>query len=476
LALQKNIGIWSATSIVIGSIIGSNIFMKPSTMAGQIGSPSLLILVWIVAGLVSLFGAMVFGELGSTFPQTGGAYVYLEKMYGEFIAFLYGWSTIAVINTAAIAAIAYVFASYMGFFIPMPHFDPVTELSFKIHVPYIADIYPLQNAGVKLVAIFIILALAIVNYCSVKYGNAIQLVATIVKTMAILLLVFGILLSGAGNRANFITDSKNMVHNPWSVFLAFMSATTGAFAAYDGWVNVNMIADEIRNPQKNIPKSLFVGLLCCIMIYCLVNLAYLYTLPIDAMAASPMVAADASAKVLGKSGAGIIALMIVISALGATNINLLANARVVFAMGKDGTFFRWSGKVHPRFQTPGNAVVIMAVLSILFVISGTFDVLADMFVFMSWVFYLLNVIGFFILRIKMPALERPYRVNGYPWVPLVFVLFTLFYLGSTLYNDIANFRAGRTPMIESVIGLLLTLAGIPFYIYFKRKNLTSNGA
>jgi basic amino acid/polyamine antiporter, APA family len=469
LALEKKIGIWSATSIVIGSVIGSNIFMKPATMAGQVGSPTLLILVWIVAGIISLFGAMVFAELGSTFPQTGGGYVYLEKMYGEFVAFLYGWSTIAVINTAAIAAIAYVFANYLGFFIPMPHFDPATEFSFKIHIPFIADIYPLQNAGVKLVAIFIILLLTIINYCSLKYGNAIQLVATIVKTLAILTLVFGILLSGVGNKANFLTNSKNMEHSVWALFLAFMSATTGAFAAYDGWVNINMIADEVKNPQKNIWKSLFIGLLTCILIYCLVNLAYLYTLPIDTMASSPMVASDASAKVLGKSGAGIIALMIVISALGATNINLLTNARIVFAMGKDGTFFSWAGRVHPAFHTPGNAVVIMGILSILFVVSGSFDILADMFVFMAWVFYLLNVIGLFILRKKMPSQPRPYRVNGYPWIPIIFILFTLFYLGSTLYNDISNYNHGRTPMINSVMGLLLTLAGIPLYIYFKRK-------
>jgi APA family basic amino acid/polyamine antiporter len=450
--------------------------MKPATMAGQVGSPVLLILVWVVAGVISLFGAMVFAELGSSFPESGGEYVYLEKMFGGAIAFLYGWSTIAVINTAAIAAIAYVFANYLGFFIPMPHFDTATELSLKIHVPYIADIYPLQNAGVKLVAMFIILFLGMINYCSVKYGNAIQLIATIVKTLAILMLVFGILFSGAGQTSNLVTDSKNMPGGFWKLFLGFMSATTGAFAAYDGWVNINMVAGEIKQPQQNISRSLVIGLCSCILIYSLVNLAYLYTLPIDKMAASGMVASDATAVVLGSGGAGIIALLIMISALGATNINLLTNARVVFAMGQDGTFFRWSGNVHPRFQTPGNAVVIMTVLSMLFVISGSFDVLADMFVFMSWVFYLLNVIGFFILRRRMPLLERPYKVNGYPWVPLLFILFTLFYLGSTLYNDITNYSAGKTPMINSVIGLLLTLAGIPLYIYFKRKkNPANNG-
>ncbi len=304
---------------------------------------------------------------------------------------------------------------------------------------------------------------------SVKYGNAIQFIATVLKTLAILLLVVGLLFSGSGSFKNFTTVSKDFHLSGWPLLAAFMSATTGAFAAYDGWVNINMVAGEVKSPRKNLPRSLIFGLFICILIYVLVNLAYLYILPIDTMASSRLVASDATEKVLGIAAAGVIAVMIMVSAFGATNINLLTNARIVFAMGQDGSFFSWAGKVHPKFNTPGNAVLIMCTLSCLFVISGSFDILADMFIFMSWVFYGLNVIGLFILRKKMPSIDRPYKVNGYPWIPILFILFTLFYLGSTLYSDINNFREGRAAMINSVVGLLLTLAGIPFYFYFNRK-------
>jgi len=467
-ALQKNIGLWSATTIVIGSVIGSSIFMKPATMAGQLGSPVLLIVVWVVAGLISLFGAMAFAELGAMFPQTGGEYVYLEKTYGDFFGFLYGWSSIAVINTAAVASIAFVCADYLGYFLHIPKLDPVTEQSIKLHIPFIADIFPLQNLGVKLLAIAIIIGLSIVNYISVRSGNAIQFIATVVKILAILLLVFGILFSGKGSISNF-ANSHSFKASGFALFAAFMAATTGAFASFDGWVNVNMIAGEIKDPQKNLPRSLLIGLFICIIVYALINIAFFYVLPIDVMASSSLVASDAAEKVMGIAGGGLIALLIVISAFGATNVNVLTNARVVFAMSEDKTFFSFAGKVHPRFQTPGNAVIVIGVLSILFVISGSFDILADMFVFMSWVFYALCVIGVFVLRRKFPDIQRPYKVNGYPWVPGIFVVFTLFYIGTTLYNDIVNYRNGNSPMINSVIGLLLTLAGVPLYFYFKRK-------
>lgn len=467
--LKKSIGLWSATTIVIGSIIGSGIFMKPATMAAQLGSPPLLIAVWIIAGIISLFGGMVFAELGSMFPETGGQYVYLQKMYGDFTAFLYGWSSIAVINTAAIAAISFVCAEYANYFLHLPHLAAAAEQSVKLHIPFVGDILPLQNIGVKLLAIAIIIALAVVNYISTRYGNAIQFIATVLKIAVIVLLVFGILFSGAGSAQHFFTNSSTFRLSGWPLLTAFMAATTGAFASYDGWVNVNMIAGEIKDPQKNISKSLIIGLFTCIVVYVLINLAYIYALPMDVMAASPLVASDAAEKILGVAGGSVIAGLIVVSTFGASNINLLTNARVAFAMGEDKTFFTWTGKVHPRFQTPGNSVILIAVLSILFVISGSFDILADMFIFMSWVFYGLTVIGIFILRKRMPQADRPYRVKPYPLVPLLFILFTLFYLGATLYSDIANYNEGKAYFINSIFGLLLTLAGIPLYWYLKRK-------
>jgi APA family basic amino acid/polyamine antiporter len=195
----------------------------------------------------------------------------------------------------------------------------------------------------------------------------------------------------------------------------------------------------------------------------------MYVLPIDAMAKSPLVASEATAVVMGNVRGTIIALLIVVSCLGGTNINLLTNARVIFAMAESKTFFNWSGKVHPKFNTPGNSVLLLGVWSSLLVISGSFDILADMFIFMSWVFYGLVVIGVFILRKKMPKAERPYKAWGYPWIPLIFVLFTAVYVGTTLYNDITNYLNGSSPIINSVFGILLTVIGIPLYYYFKRK-------
>jgi APA family basic amino acid/polyamine antiporter len=443
--------------------------MKPATMAGQLGSPLILIAVWVVAGIISIFGAMAFAELGTMFPETGGQYVYLRKAYGDFIAYLYGWGSIAVINTAAIAAIAFVCAAYAGNFIHLPHFDATTERSLVFHIPLIGDILPLQNFGVKMLAIIIIVVLTAANYISVRSGNAIQFIATLLKSLALIILVFGILFSGKGSFQNIVTSASDFHLSGWTLFAAFMAATTGAFAAYDGWNNLNMVAGEIKHPSKNITKSLLMGLFACIIIYVLVTMAYMYVLPIGEMAKSPLVASDATAKVMGAAGGTFIAILIVVSTFGAVSVNLLTNARVVFAMSEAKSFFQWAGKVHPRFQTPGNSVLILGTWSCLFVLSGSFDILADMFIFMSWVFYGLVVLGVFILRKKMPAAERPYKAWGYPLVPAIFVLFTLFYIGTTLYTDIHNYLTGQATIINSVFGIILTALGIPFYFYFQRK-------
>src|SRR5215510_5033067 len=242
--LAKTIGLWSATSIVIGTIIGSSIFMKPATMAAQLPSPYLLIIVWIVAGVVSLFGAMAFAELGTMFPETGGQYVYLRKAYGDFIAYLYGWGSIAVINTAAIAAIAFVCAAYAGNFVHLPRFDTATEHCIVLHIPLVGDIVPLENFGVKALAIAIIIVVTIANYVSVRAGNSIQFFSTLLKALALVVLVFGILFSGKGSAQNLVTNSNNFNLSGGALLAAFMAAVTGAFAGYDGWNNLAMVAGE----------------------------------------------------------------------------------------------------------------------------------------------------------------------------------------------------------------------------------------
>ena len=468
--LVRTIGLWSATTLVIGTVIGANIFMKPATMAAQLPSPYMIIIVWVVAGIVSMFGAMAFAELGAMFPETGGQYVYLRYAYNDFIAYLYGWGTMAVVNTASIAAIGFVFASYAGYFIPLPHFSVATEQSFVLHIPLLGDIFPLQNFGVKSLAILMILFLTMVNYVSVRSSNAIQFIATVLKVAVILLLVVGILFSGKGDASNFLINSPDFNLSGWKLLGAFMAATTGAFAAYDGWNGVNMVAGEIKNPQRNITRSLIVGLWVCIIVYVVVTLSYMYVLPIDTIAKSKLVASDAIDVVLGGVGGGIIAGLIVVSTFGGTNANLLANARVIFAMGETKSFFPGVAKVHPKFKTPGNSVLILGIWSSVLVLSGSFDLLSDMFIFVSWVFYGLVILGLFILRKKMPDAERPYKAWGYPVIPLIFLLFTAVYIITTLYNDINNYVQGKSPIINSIFGLILTAIGIPLYFYFKKKN------
>ncbi|HXB94266.1 MAG TPA: amino acid permease, partial [Puia sp.] len=252
--LKKNIGLWSAVSLVIGGVIGAGIFMRPASMAERLGSPVLLLVVWLVGGAISILGAMIYAELGTMFPDTGGPYVYLQKTYGDFTAFLYGWSTMAVINTAAIASIAFVCAQYIGFFVHLPRLDPSVEHSLKLHIPFLADIYPLENFGLKTLTSLVIVVIIVINYLSTRYGNIIQFITTFVKTLALVLLVGGILLSGKGHVSNFVTDSPGFHPGTLLLLVGFMGAVSGAFSSYDGWNNLNMVAGEIENPQRNISR------------------------------------------------------------------------------------------------------------------------------------------------------------------------------------------------------------------------------
>ncbi len=471
-SLQKKIGFWSATAIAVGSIIGSGVFMKPATMASQLGSPVWLTLVWLVAGLFSLFGALIFAELGAMFPETGGVYVYFRRMFGDFFSFLYGWAAFAVINTAAVAAISFVCAQYADYFLQLPRFNDATEQSLVWHIPLIGDLYPLQNFGVKSLAIAIILILSALNYRSVKAGNFFQIVSTILKIAVIAALVVGIFLSGQGSIQNFF-----QAENPkegMSLLGGIVVAMTGAFMAYDGWINVSYMAGEIRQPQRNIPRSLMIGVFVCIIIYLLVNQAYLYVLPVERLAASDLVASDAISIALGKTSGAIVAAMIVICTLGSVNGNVMANSRLTYAMGNDKVFLPWAGKTHKRYHTPGNSIWLHAIWTSLFILTGTFDMLADMFVFITWIAYLLGAIGVFLLRKRIPAQPRPYKIWGYPIMPILFIAFSAFYVVTTIWNDVTNYLNDRQPVINSLLGLLITALGIPLYFYFKGHSISKD--
>jgi APA family basic amino acid/polyamine antiporter len=465
---KRTLSLNTTIALVIGGVIGSGIFMKPALMASQLGSPLLLISVWIVAGIITLFGALSNAEVAAMFPETGGQYVFFKKMYGDAFAFLYGWAAFSVFNTAGNASIAYVFSQYANYFVELPHFSVAIEKSYTFHIPLVGYIFPLENFGVKILTVFLILILTAVNYLSVAYGGALQRVLTALKAIAIVLLIFGILFSGKGSVHNIVTSMPSMPHG-WDLIGAYMAAIAGAFWAYDGWNNITFVAGEIKDPQRNIPKSLFFGLSFCIIIYVLVNLAYIYVLPIDKMALSTFVASDSATVTWGLIGGGIIAAMVMLSTLGSANSNVLATARVTYAMSEENRLFAWAGKPQKRFNTPGNALILNAAWTIILILSGSFDMLTDMLIFVSWFFYGMSGLGVFLLRKKMHDTPRFYKVWGYPIVPLFFVAFVGFFLCSTLYTDINNYRNGTAPIINSVLGAIITCIGIPIYYLSKKK-------
>jgi basic amino acid/polyamine antiporter, APA family len=468
-ALPRKLGLVATISVVVGSVIGAGIFMNPATMASQLPSSGWLLLVWIVGGLVSGIGASINAEIGTMLPHTGGQYVFFEKMYGRFFAYLYGWSAFSVINTASVAAIAYIFAQYSGYFINWPRLPQATEQAFYFSLPGIGKFYPLQDLGIKMVAILLVLALTWANYRSTKAGSLLQNLFTVIKIGSLILLSGFLLFSGKGQAAHFTDNSQLTSLSHWDLATGFVAALSGAFMAYDGWNNIGFVAGEIRNPSRIIPRALLGGLGICILLYTLTQAAYSYLLPIEKMKTSSLVAADALEPVLGFAGAGFISLLVMISTFGAVNGNILACARVSFAMGQNHTFFPSVGRVHKKFETPANALWLHGIWTCMFILSGTFDMLASLFVFVTWIFYFFAALGIFILRKKMKDVPRPYKAWGYPVLPLLFILFAAFYLVVTVYNDISDYNLGKKPVINSVLGLVLTLAGIPFYFYFTRK-------
>jgi APA family basic amino acid/polyamine antiporter len=466
--LQRTLSLSSVIAIVIGGVIGSGIFMKPAIMMTQLGSPVLLLIVWVVAGIIVLFGALTNAEAAAMFPETGGQYVFFQKMYGNGFAFLYGWSAFAVFNTAGNASIAYVCSQYADYFLHLPKFAAATEQTVQLHIPFIGTIFPLQNTGVKLLTVVLICIFTFINIRSLQLGAGVQRVLTALKVVAIFILIAGIFLSGKTSSSHLFA---NLPSTPAgiSLFTAFMAAAAGAFWAYDGWNNITFIAGEIKQPQQTIPKSLLFGLSVCILIYTLVNYVFILALPANQIAVSSFIAADAASAIWGRTGAALIVLLVVASTLGTTNSNVLSTARVTYAMGTENKWCAAAGRVHPAFQTPANALLINAVWTCILIFSGSFDMLTDMLIFVSWLFYGMSALGVFILRYKMKNTDRPYKVWGYPFVPAVFLLFTSFFLCSTVYTDVVNYMNGTAPIINSLFGLLIASAGIPVYFLSKKK-------
>jgi APA family basic amino acid/polyamine antiporter len=474
--LLPALGLFSTTMIVVGAVIGSGIFRKPGTMAAElighgVGMPELLLAVWVLAGVITLFGALTNAEVASMIPETGGQYVYFERMYGPFAGYLYGWAVFIVIQTGSIASIAYIFAEYAGQYFHLPQLPAnIAAISFTLPI---GTFQPFADIGLKMVAALLIIALTVVNYLGVRIGGNVQNFFTMAKVAAIVtLIVLTFVAPEVGSAQNLVADSR--LHAPrvgWlALALGIAGALQGAFWAYDGWNNITYIAGEVRRPRTTIPRALVAGMTVIISVYLLMNLAYIYVLPIDVMASSSLVASDVAERIV-TGGGSLIAAAVMLSTVGTVNGTILASARVYFSMARHNVFPRFLGRAHPRFHTPAASLTMQCIWSVLLLFSGTFDSLTDTLIFVSWIFYAAGAFGLFVLRRRYPNAERPYRVPGYPWVPAVFVLFAVGFLTLTVYGDVSEYlvarAAGRPAVINSAFGLFLVAMGIPIYLFYR---------
>jgi len=447
-SLQRVLGLWSAVSIVIGTVIGSGVFLVPSTMIAKVGSVKILFAVWVVAGLLSLFGALTYAELAAALPEAGGEYVYLSAAYGPFWGFLYGWTQFWVAKSGSIATLAAGFYTYLTAFVPALG-APVLVTPF--HIGPGGSLLEIHYG--QLVAIGVILILAAVNYAGVRAGGNVQVFVTAVK----LILIAGIIAIGIFSRAGDFSHFSQHVVSAGGV-AGFFAAMVGALWAYDGWNNVSMVSSEIRHPERNLPRALIFGTATVIVTYLLVNVAYFYVLSPGQVAASNRVAADMMSHLYGHAAAGAVTIAVLISIFAALNGSILSGSRVPYAMARDGLFFRTSAVVDPRFKTPGHSIVLLCLWSCVVVLSGWYEDLYNFVIFGSWILYLMTAVSVFVLRRKQPALPRPYHVIAYPLVPVLFSAVAVLLLVSTFH----------TRPRESLMGLALMALGIPFYFHWKR--------
>jgi APA family basic amino acid/polyamine antiporter len=455
--LQPKLGLRAASFLVISVMIGSGVFKKIAPMAQELGTPWLILLCWLIAGIVSLAGALCTAELVSMYPNSGGEYNYFQKIYGRFFSFLYGWASFAVIKTAGISALAYIFAQSLNSLFPLPILD--SDFSFL-------GLHLFENLSIKISAAVLIILLTILNYRGVQFAEKLTTILTYAMLLAIaffLVVGFG---AEQGSLAHLTTAAKGATAdlNGWTLMKALFLASLGAFWGYDGWNNIAFIGEEIKNPKRNLPLALGLGTLGVMAVYVMINFVFLYVMPIDffiELNATPnkIAAVEIAGRLSGTFGMALVACLILVTTLNSTNSSILMSARMLYAMSRDKTFFKQAESVHPKYNTPDKALFIQGIWAILLVFSGSFDQLTDMLVFAAFLFYAATAVGLIYLRVKAPNAERGYKVIGYPIVPILFLLFCVTICIMTLINQ----------PFEAMMGLILIASGLPVYWGLGRK-------
>jgi basic amino acid/polyamine antiporter, APA family len=432
--LPRTLGLWSSVALVVGITIGSGIFRTPAGVAQKVPNPIVMIGLWVLGGAITLCGALSLAELAAALPETGGIYAYLREGWGRLAAFLFGWSELILIRASALGGIAVVFGEYL---LRSFGVDPVEHV--------------LLSRGLSAAAIAFAAA---VNIRGASLGAMIVGVATWMKFAALGLLVVASLLLGSthGGSVAHLTTATGAPLMLGAMGLAVVSILW----AYDGWADLSFAAGEVKDPERNLPKAIILGTIAIIVLYVLTNVAYLYVNPIDAVARSPLVAADTMMALFGRVGVALVSIFVMISSFSSLNGSMLASPRVFFAMADDGLLFRAIAKVHPQYRTPYVAILVAAILGMALVMSRSFERLTDTFVLAIWPFYALGVAAIYRLRRSRPDLARPYRAMGYPVVPALFILAVAAFVVNSLVNDTTN----------SVITFALIAAGIPIYYAF----------
>jgi basic amino acid/polyamine antiporter, APA family len=435
--LPRVINLNYATAMVVGTIIGAAIFVQPSEVTGQVPSVPYVFAVWVVAGGLSLFGALVCAELASTFPASGGVYVYLREAYSPALGFLWGWAMFWTMHSGIIAAIAVIFARYVGYFVP------------------------LGDGGTRAVAVSAVLLISWVNYRGVRQGSVLQATFTWTKVVAILVIIaIGFAMGGDAHEvAVSATPSAGTasLQGGGMALSGFGLALVAGLFAFGGWHMVTYSAGETQTPRKTIPRALVIGTLLVTAFYMALNAVYLYVLPFEAVATSTRVAADAADAVFGAGGGGVMSAVVLFSAFGAVSGIILAGPRVYYAMAQDGLLFRWAGEVHSRYKTPHRAILLQAIWSSVLVLTGTYRALFTRAIYTEWIFFGLMALGIFIIR-RRDDVQRDYSIWGYPWVPIVFAL--------SAFGIVIN-QVLAEPM-DSAIGLGLVIIGWPVYHIWAR--------
>jgi basic amino acid/polyamine antiporter, APA family len=433
-ALPRRIGLWSAVAIVIGTTIGSGIFRSPAGIADRLPGPLPLMGIWVFAGILVLCGALTLAEVGGAYPHTGGIYVYLREGWGRLAAFLFGWSELVIIRAAALGAISITFAEYL--------------LRTLGHDPSVAP----YDEWAHYIAAAAIALMAIVNILGVRWGALVQNATSIAKyagLVVIVMLAFALALPKNGT-ANFSPAAP-----PGSFTVsAFGLALVSVLWAYDGWADLSFIGGEVKDPRRNIPRSLVLGTLAIIGIYLLANLAYLAVFPVEELRRSPRIAADVAQRLVGAPGVLFVGVTVMLSTFGTLNGSILTSPRIFYAMAEDGMLFRKVAEVHPKYQTPWVAITVAAILGIGFVLLRTFEQLADTFVTAIIPFYALGVASIYVLR-RRAGYDPPFRTPGYPVVPAIFILSTIYLLANAIIDE--SSRMGTL----AVLGIILL--GIPVY-------------